>query len=678
MNYEINPFQELYVTDRPDPGAFVRLFSDFPVKHASALFSPGNVVLKGTQGSGKSMLLNLLKPEIRLAYAEADQKFPIKAPSSKFIGAGINLTRSGILDIGQRPLSSDKTLDEQLFPLYFADFLNYFVVRDLLDSLTLIEKHPLVFGDIVKPASLDNFAQQLSRNPCWFGALEGCSSFLQLCAMLEHRIVIYRKFHQYNATLDESVSSTKTTIGEPIATTAECLKQCAVISNDVSVFIRIDQIERLYRSDILRKSLGHQYRKIINKALSTRDSRVSYRIGTRRYAWEDDLVVYGTEDQLEHLRDFRIIDLDATLRRRENASTWVFPDFAKDAFAKRLKQIEVNLDGDRDPLLRVFGETPGPETFAKDYAGNTDYARICKIEEHWPHAWKIYLKSLYDESPLEAALAAAWVRQRGSTKSATSRLDHAPPKKDRPWQKTYWRKERVRHALLLIAARSAQRLKWYGKDHILALSAGNISTFLSICHEIWDTMLRSERRKSPRERYDPERLKMNADVQAVGIQVASFYWYNKIPEQPKGESRQRLIKVLGPLFRSLLVNDESMSYPGRNGFSLATKDLDSAPSIKTFLAEAVDFGDLYDSAHTTKDKDREPRIKYYLNPTLSDFFQIPEAHVKEPYYAKLNDILTWLQKADVVDPYGELFKPLPIASPKAKPDYDNGFELPLF
>src|SRR5436190_18310208 len=99
-SYETNPFQELYVTDSPDPRTFVALFSSFPVRHALALFRPGHVVLKGIQGAGKSMLLNLFRTQIRLAYEGAGADFPVPSNLRRFVGAGINLTRSGALDIG--------------------------------------------------------------------------------------------------------------------------------------------------------------------------------------------------------------------------------------------------------------------------------------------------------------------------------------------------------------------------------------------------------------------------------------------------------------------------------------------------------------------------------------------------------------------------------------------------
>src|SRR5580700_6945212 len=112
MPQQINPFQVLYVTDSPDPNVFVQLFSDYPVRFSHPLFRPGHVVLKGTQGSGKSMLLNLLRPQIRLAYHKTGAPLPLPSNVRSFVGAGINLTLSGILDIGQRPLTHDSTADE--------------------------------------------------------------------------------------------------------------------------------------------------------------------------------------------------------------------------------------------------------------------------------------------------------------------------------------------------------------------------------------------------------------------------------------------------------------------------------------------------------------------------------------------------------------------------------------
>ena len=141
----------------------MRLFSDILVINAQALFRPGNIVLKGTQGSGKSMLLNLFKPQIRLAYAKAGAEFPVPDKYRKYIGAGINITRSGILDIGQRPISDDPNTDEHLFPLYFADFLNYYIVRDILRSIEIIVSNDEIFGSLIDSSALDRFSVLLAE-----------------------------------------------------------------------------------------------------------------------------------------------------------------------------------------------------------------------------------------------------------------------------------------------------------------------------------------------------------------------------------------------------------------------------------------------------------------------------------------------------------------------------------
>src|SRR5207247_10313072 len=93
-----------YVTATPAPRTFVARFSSVPVRRALALFRPGHVVLKGTHGSGKSMLLNLFRPQIRLAYQSATAEFPVPKSLRRFVGAGINLRSSVALDIGNRPL----------------------------------------------------------------------------------------------------------------------------------------------------------------------------------------------------------------------------------------------------------------------------------------------------------------------------------------------------------------------------------------------------------------------------------------------------------------------------------------------------------------------------------------------------------------------------------------------
>src|ERR1035437_9524436 len=229
MDEHINPFHELYVTETARPEEFVQLFSDLLVPHALLLFHPGNVVLKGTQGSGKSMLLHLLTPQIRSAYSRSEQRFPVPERLSRFTSAGINLTRSGILNIGQRPITGNTGEDERLFPLFFADFINYWIVRDIVKSLLQMQENPEIFP-YVDSSKNDAFAALLATQPCWFGFLGTSPSLEQLKARLDERISTYRLFHLANIRqIPTEVLDTKTSIGEPISQAVQCLWQAGAL-----------------------------------------------------------------------------------------------------------------------------------------------------------------------------------------------------------------------------------------------------------------------------------------------------------------------------------------------------------------------------------------------------------------------------------------------------------------
>lgn len=654
MDQHVNPFHELYVTETARPEEFVQLFSDLLLPHALLLFQPGNVVLKGTQGSGKSMLLNLLTPESRCAYHKAGKAFPVPEKQANFISAGINLTRSGVLDVGQRPLTGDKQEDERLFPLFFADFVNYWIVRDVIRSLRTMQASPEIFP-YLRSGHNDAFAVLLGKQECWFGYLENARSLEELQSLIDRRISTYRAFHVANLkTLPKEIIDTKTSIGEPISRSVECLWQSGALHEDVPLYVRIDQHEVLSRSDDLRPTLGIEYRRIINKALGTRDPRLSYRVGTRRYAWGDDLNVYGTTMSLEILRDYRIIDMDDLLRRKEDASTWLFPKFAEDIFRRRLEHAGFVLPTGRS-LRHVMGSTPTPKEMARDYVGTTEADRALKIEPDWPDTWKTFLRELYARDPLSAKLAEAWKRQRASENAGA---EEPPPQENFPWDRPYWRKERAKQAVFQLAARSAQRPKWSGADAIVALSMGGTLVFVSVCQHMWDAFLRSQMGMPENKRHDPIAQGLPHKIQALGIFTASAYWYQKISEQPGGGERRRFIDYLGRMFYMTLMEDRAMSYPGYNGFSLANDALENDDEVSRFVGDAVDYGDLFDALHTTKHKDGRQRTKWYLNPILSPYFRLPESHVKEPMYVDVPTVRGWLAELKIV--------PAPPPSPRVR------------
>jgi hypothetical protein len=199
-----------------------------------------------------------------------------------------------------------------------------------------------------------------------------------------------------------------------------------------------------------------------------------------------------------------------------------------------------------------------------------------------------------------------------------------------------------------VAWANRQRMVWAGRDDVTALSGGNILIFVSICQHIWSAWASSNRDLLEADEGEivatPE---VEGSLQAIGIQDASKHWYNKIKERTgRSKQRQRFIDRLGRLFRAEMLDDDHLSYPGHNGFSLRLEDLNSDEMILQFLNECVNYGDLYDAPHTTKTKDRRPRRKWYLNPVLSPHFQLPVSHVKEPMYVTIARVKRWLAEAE--------------------------------
>jgi predicted AAA+ superfamily ATPase len=167
MDLKQNPFNELYVSETVKPEQFVHLFSPILIKHVEEIFLPGNVVLQGVQGSGKTMLLNLLKPEVRIAYLKNRLEFPVADHAKRFVGAGINLNTSRATDFGQRIMSTKGMKELDLLPLYFGDFLNFWIVYDLLRSIQTLCQHPPLAEEIGLSKNVErmnDFAKRIARD----------------------------------------------------------------------------------------------------------------------------------------------------------------------------------------------------------------------------------------------------------------------------------------------------------------------------------------------------------------------------------------------------------------------------------------------------------------------------------------------------------------------------------
>lgn len=640
MDVRSNPFHELYVTESIGSEKFVHLFSPFLVDEAMALFQPGHVILKGLQGSGKSMLLSLLKPSIRVAYAKHNAEFPVPAKFGRFVGAGINLIRSGVSDFGQRSLPNDPDFENS--PFLFADYLNYWIIYDILKSIHDLSNPSCDLShDIGLNPSQDRFeefAMELKNEDCWFGYMQNVNSYAEFKDRLKDRIRTYRAFLNTNLSeIPPEILKTKTIVGEPMLSLAKLLRKHGIVSNSTEIFVRIDQYEELtHLEECFQNRLAYQ--EIIHKLLYMRNDAVSYRVGTRHFAWKDGAKVFGTSARLEQSRNYVELSLDTLLRRKENSRTWIFPDFAQDIFNRRVRVAELKYSGG-DSLVSAFGNSAKPVDKAKEYV-KSNRSNVVEIDAGWPVKWSNFLTELAQEDPLAARFAEAWSRQKAVEKKNI--VNNVPENRPFPWdKKQWWKKERTAQALLQIASRNNQHISWYGKEDIVSLSGSNILAFLSICRHIWAVWIR-DNKDGPVDRMLPI---FDKEIQRVGINEASDEWFDKITELKGGRKRKLLVQHLGTAFYDALVNDKPMSYPGRNGFSVSIEELEKNNAVYEFLKDASDFGDLYDAPHTSKHKTKKRRWKWYLNPILSPHFKIPETHTKEPLYVSVKTVTDWMNVA---------------------------------
>ena len=440
-----NPFFELYVGEKLSSSEFVNIFSPFLVEHVEALFLPGNIVVKGVQGSGKSMLLSLLRPSVRMEYARAKTEFPVRSEISKFIGAGVNLSHSNAIDFGYRCISPD-TNETALF---FADFINYAILLNLLESIHTLSQEPHASESglhIDLSAKRENdFVAALATDDVFQGALTGCKNIENVLEHMRKRLNTYRRFLHYNKReLDGQIRESKTDIGIPLSAAATLLKESEIIEQDVAIFIHIDQYEELANISSQEKN-SPDYRRIINRALARRDATVSYRIGTRGHAWRNHGLIFGSNAKLEEERDYKYVDLDLILRRDENKKTWVFPDFAQDVFTRRLTHAGIKPDTEKDQnLLRhVFGKGLSTEDKAKKYGGS-DPTRSVKVDPSWPENFKKGIIELAKKDPLSARLLEAWalqkLDQRVNVRKSSSPLRPSMKMLLDIKEKVYWKK----------------------------------------------------------------------------------------------------------------------------------------------------------------------------------------------------------------------------------------------
>ena len=638
----LNPFFELYAGDRISPDDFVNMFSDVLVPHAMPIFAPGNAVVTGKQGSGKSMLLSLLRPEIRLQYYEAGVEFPVPLEMRGFLSANVNLAHSSAYDFGLRRASD---LEPEDIQLYFADFLNYLIIRSLISCLKVYsqddDKVRKEIGLKLKGNEGNRIIPALSAHPVWEGWIKPCKTIEEFDDQLQKRVRGYRRYlHKKVKVIDPDYLATRTTIGEPALVFSEILRDAGAIARKTHIFIDIDQYEEL--ANILNDKAEGQtvdYRATINKALANRNEfKVSYRIGTRGHAWRNHSKIMGTTAKLEEERDYKYVELDEILTRRENSKSHIFPKFARDVFNRRMIFAKFNVNLLEDSAIdEVYTSSFTPEEKI-DRLSLRRPQNVLKFDKSFSEKSKNRLLKLAKNNLLSAKLGEIWVRQKGDIENLDV-LDS-----ELPWEKKkYWKKERREVALLQIASDSQQKPLWCGANDIIALSGGNILVFLSLNQFIWDTWILYKGKDSE---VRPQLPNIDVHVQSLGVQKASKYWIEKITQETgMSAERSRFVATIAGYFNKKLFADKKITYPGHTGFSIQKSELFEYPNVREYLEELADYGNLLMLDHTTKNKDRKQRIKFYLNPIFCPHFGIPFIRTKEPYYAPLIDLVGWLSEA---------------------------------
>ena len=402
----------------------------------------------------------------------------------------------------------------------FGDFLNYWIVDDLLHSIETIRDDAATaihrwLGVEAKQSRLDEFARTVASHKCWFGSLEGILSYENLRMAIERRIYSYRNFLNYNAELPASVIRSKTSAGEPIGVVAAALKQSGVIPKEIPVLVVVDQFEDLMGLETSESGqTGTAIRGVVMKMLSERGQQVSYRIGARPYSLYPDFAAFRAGSPAEEMRNFKIIDIGDVLGSKE-ARPGLFKDFCEDVFRRRLSY---TADMSDSLLSTVFGRNETPEAKARRYV-KSNPSNVIRSQDRIGDTYAAVLADIAARDPLSARLGVAWLLQQVAQKDVDVSAENLVAE---PWNRPsrrWWKKERSQQALLQIAASQQQRMKWYGPRDILALSGRNILVFLSICQFIWAEYRRSIK-KTTDDDNQPEDI--SEITQDVGIPRSEF------------------------------------------------------------------------------------------------------------------------------------------------------------
>jgi hypothetical protein len=650
MSLPKNPFHTLYLTERVGDVDFPAIFSPILIPYVLPLFQPGNVVIRGMQGTGKSMLLALLQSDVRLSFYSGGVQYPVPSELSRFVSASINLSASNAWKLNERSFDSPDEEEVKRSQAAFADYLNTWIVRDLLLSVrALVDNASPEIAEVIGisrlAATLDKAVALLAGTESCAGMLVGCLTLSAAADALSSRLRHFVDFVNFNTDITELNSrlrGTFTVIGEPIAAAGAALREAGAIRGDVEVIVTIDQFEELQRleqTEPIARKYG-RFREVVDRLISLRQRSVSYRLGTRPYAMHQ-------MGHSEPLRDYVVLDLDDIMRRREHSKTLVFPRFAEDVLCRRLFASRQNVE-QKGLMQLLFGASPkGSERAALSV--RTRPEKAIRVDPKWPKPLRIALQTLAAKDVLSAKLCGAWIRQQLAAGIPMQRLAGADLVGQQPWnrpEKRWWKKERIPQAVLQIASANRQRVPYLGYKDILSLSGDNILVFASICRQIWECWIRTLRQGEyavDQLAHPFERLR-----QEEGIRSASSIWHDAVAASPRGNTIQRLLDTIGLRLNRQLIEDERMSYPGANGFSLSDRDLASDREVRNLLRDATALGFLQQRPHTPKAGSRGKSTKWYTHPIFAPYYEITVPHTKEPLYLTVRTLRQWLERGKVL------------------------------
>lgn len=637
-----NPFRELMVTELIDnPKLYRRMFSEqILIGETLTVFRPINSVLVGPQGSGKSMILNLLRYRVLAEYVKADEVHGDLDFVTPFIGISINLQRAYFQAFGRRSAANPPGSDLNVDASCAADYLNHFLFAEFLKAITfLLSPSGEQLAQWMKLSRSRSHEESLcaamSSWRCWYDYYKGATTLQSLLSKCETRIDSWRRF--LNAAVDsvpDDIWATKTMIGEPLHYMGNLLQEMPQKNEQLPLYVIIDQYEVLPE---LNPTHGTTLQRVINTLIKARDPVVFCKLGARTHDWGRELRVWGAESRIELQRDYVLIDLSDALMRNENTARSTFANLAADVAFKRLRE-EGGYNVNKDDVPTLFGsETPAEESwsyFTKDKAKKI--AALASTPKQFSEELELFCGS--DASPLELRLASAWILQRIGRGDSVGRIRREMQLQ--PWRRSSWRKERVLAALFQIASIVRSKKHYCGWNTIVDLSGANIAAFLLLASEVWD--MATKFGHAPMDAEGKPNT-VPREVQGDGIRVASYKWVQRDRlERTGGSRRYAVLSRLGPAIHDAVVEDQALSNPGHTGFSIREMDIDKDPLVCEFLRNGVSWAILEERPHTSKNAGDTTRRKFYLHPLLSPAFDVPHRRVKEPLYITLRQAVEWL------------------------------------